>query len=68
MPSPLIPPTDYRRFLAEWDGVSLAPIKTFAKEIGIAPGIVVGRLQHEEGLPKTHGNKLKIFYRWSQAS
>jgi addiction module HigA family antidote len=62
----LIPPADYRRFLATWDGISLAPIKTFAEENGIAPGIVVGRLQHEERLPPSHGNKLKVFYRWSR--
>jgi hypothetical protein len=27
--------------------------------LGIAPGIVVGRLQHEWILPYEHGNKLK---------
>ena len=64
----LISPTDYRRFLAEWDGVSLAPIEVFAKEIGIAPGIFAGRLQHEDRLPKSHGNKLKVFYRWTKVS
>ena len=60
----LIPPADYRRFLADWDDVSHDPIKKFAREIGIAPGIVVGRLQHEERMPRSHGNKLKVFYRW----
>ena len=61
----LIPPTEYRRFLASWDGRSLAPIEVFAKEIQIAPGIVVGRLQHDNHLPNSHGNKLKVFFRWS---
>ena len=64
----LIPPAVYRRFLSTWDGRSLVPIRRFADEIDIAPGIVVGRLQHEERLPRSHGNKLKVFYRWSQAS
>lgn len=35
-------------------------IKAFAKEIGIAPGIVVGRLQKEKILPWSHLNKLKV--------
>lgn len=34
-------------------------------KIRIAPGIVVGRLQHEKRLPDSHGNELKVFYRWS---
>ncbi|WP_406447582.1 hypothetical protein OHB14_61770 [Streptomyces sp. NBC_01613] len=34
-------------------------IKTFAHEAGIAPGIIVGRLQHDGALPWTHGNNLK---------
>jgi hypothetical protein len=61
----LIPPADYRRFIESWDGQSLAPIRTFAKKIKIAPGIVVGRLQHDKRLPNSHGNGLKVFYRWS---
>ncbi len=61
----LIPPADYRRFSASWDGRSLAPIEAFAEKIKIAPGIVVGRLQYDKRLPNSHGNKLKIFLRWS---
>jgi HTH-type transcriptional regulator / antitoxin HigA len=61
----LIPPADYRRFIASWDGRSLAPIKVFADKINIAPGIVVGRLQHDKHLPNSHGNRLKVFFRWS---
>jgi len=64
----LIPPVAYRRFLSTWDGRSLEPIRRFAEEINVAPGIIVGRLQFEERLPRSHGNKLKVFYRWSQAS
>ena len=63
----LIPPVAYRRFLSTWDGRSLEPIRRFAQGIDIAPGIVVGRLQFENRLPKSHGNKLKVFYRWSQS-
>lgn len=61
----LIPPADYRRFSASWDGRSLAPIEALAKKIKIAPGIVVGRLQYDKRLPNSHGNKLKVFFRWS---
>ena len=58
----LIPPAHYRRFLASWDGRSLAPIVAFADKIKIAPGIVVGRLQHDQHLPNSHGNRLKVFF------
>lgn len=61
----LIAPADYRRFLNSWDGRSLVPIETFAQEIDIASGIVVGRLQFEKKLPNSHGNKLKVYYTWS---
>lgn len=61
----LIPPTEYCRFVSSWDGRSLAPIETFAGRIKIAPGIVVGRLQHDKRLPNSHGNGLKVLYRWS---
>lgn len=60
----LIPPVALSLFLAKWNR-SLAEIESFAVHIGIAPGIVVGRLQHDGMLQKTHGNKLKVFYRWS---
>jgi hypothetical protein len=43
----------------------LAPIETFAQKIKIAAGIVVGRLQHDKLLPNSHGNSLKVFFRWS---
>jgi HTH-type transcriptional regulator/antitoxin HigA len=61
----LIPPASSRQFLLTWSGRSLEPIKVFAENIEIAPGIVVGRLQYDKHLPNSHGNKLKVFYRWS---
>jgi len=61
----LIPPTDLRRFLKN-GRPSLTRIETFANSIGIAPGIVVGRLQHDGILPPNTGNKLKVFYHWAQ--
>lgn len=60
----LIPPGEFKRFI-EKSQASLAAIQCFAKDIGIASGIVVGRLQHEGVLPRNTGNKLKVFYRWA---
>ena len=40
-------------------------VRAFAKRIGIAPGIVVGRMQKDRLLPWTHLNGLKIRYRWA---
>lgn len=40
-------------------------IQTFAKAIGVAPGIVVGRLQHEKIIRYDQFNGLKIRYQWA---
>jgi len=37
----------------------------FANRIGVAPGIVVDRMQKESYLPWTHLNGLKVRYRWT---
>jgi addiction module HigA family antidote len=39
-------------------------LKAAATALGIAPGIVVGRMQHEGWLPRTHLNGLKVSYHW----
>lgn len=44
--------------------ISLDTIQEFARDIGIAPGIVVGRLHYEGLLPYSHGNKLRKTLRW----
>jgi HTH-type transcriptional regulator / antitoxin HigA len=54
----LIPPAEYERFYANGD-FSVAAIRRFAVRIGIAPGIVAGRLQHERKVPFSRGNQLK---------
>jgi HTH-type transcriptional regulator/antitoxin HigA len=41
---------------------SKAAIRNFAASAGVAPGIVVGRLQHEHLLPPSHCNDLKRRY------
>jgi Zn-dependent peptidase ImmA (M78 family) len=41
-------------------------IRQFARSVGIAPGIVVGRLQHEKRLQPSKLNHLKVRYQWSE--
>jgi addiction module HigA family antidote len=59
----LIPPADWRR-IAGRGRYSQGEILAFAAEIGIAPGIVVGRLQHEGDLPPNYCNDLKRRLEW----
>ncbi|RJX77851.1 ImmA/IrrE family metallo-endopeptidase [Pseudomonas sp. LS-2] len=40
-------------------------ILKFSKAVGIAPGIVVGQMQHEGIVKSGHMNKLKVRYSWS---
>ena len=54
----LIPSRDYERFCANGD-FSIAAIRRFAGRIGIAPGIAVGRLQHDRKVPFSLANQLK---------
>ncbi len=54
----LIPQREYRMF-KRLGARSCAAISRFAHQLGIAPGIVVGRLQHDGFLPHTHCNELK---------
>jgi len=42
-----------------------AAIRRFAASIGVSPGIVVGRLQHDHYLEPKHCNDLKKKYEWS---
>ncbi len=61
----LIPPADYARFIEAAD-LSVAAVKQFARNIGIAPGIVVGRLQHDELLAPSKLSGLKRPMGWLQ--
>ena len=54
----LLPRRDWRRFVAKGD-LNAGDVEQFAKEQGIAPGIVVGRLQHEGLIPWNRLNHLK---------
>jgi hypothetical protein len=46
--------------------LSKSGIKKFAQELQIAPGIVVGQLQHKRLLPRSHCNELKQRFQWKQ--
>jgi HTH-type transcriptional regulator / antitoxin HigA len=41
-----------------------ASIVAFAQEIGVSPGIVVGRLHHDKLLDPSHCRDLKVKYEW----
>ena len=60
----LLPRKSFRQFV-EQSVFSKSAIRQFADEVGIAPGIVVGQLQHRELLPRSYCNDLKVRYRWS---
>jgi hypothetical protein len=56
----LIPPAALRDFLClHCKTPTSDEIHDFAESIGIGPGIVVGRLQHDKVLKRFQGNKLK---------
>ncbi|MDY6786804.1 MAG: HigA family addiction module antitoxin [candidate division WOR-3 bacterium] len=58
----LIPNTEYRKFINAED-FSKQNVLDFAEKIDIAPGIIVGRLQHDGQISyRTELNKLKIKY------
>lgn len=60
----LIPKSRYEPF-AVGSVLSELRVRQFAKEVGVAPGIVVGRLQHDGKLPRTHLNGLKQRCEWT---
>ncbi|MDO8949523.1 MAG: helix-turn-helix domain-containing protein [Actinomycetota bacterium] len=60
----LIPPDDYAAFRAAGRPTK-ATVQAFAESIGIAPGIVVGRLQRDGVIPHKQMNDLKVTLRWA---
>lgn len=62
--SELLPRKYFNAFLVRGD-YSKKTIKSFAKAIGIAPGIVVGQLQHRGLLNVRFCNDLKQRYEWA---
>jgi len=58
----LIPPAKAKKLAGMR---SEAAVRQFAAQAGVAPGIVVGRMQREGWLPWTHLNGLKTRYTWA---
>lgn len=64
----LIPPAEMTRFkgtLTPGLYPSKQAVMQFAQELGIAPSIVVGRLQHDKVVPHTHNYDLKTTLEWA---
>ena len=61
----LIPPREYKKFYPRGNYFSKAEIREFANRVGIAPGIVVGRLQHDGRIPMKNCNDLKRKLVWA---
>lgn len=59
----LIPPAQAVRLAGPWP--DKATVVRWAQEWGIAPGIIVGRMQHQNLLPQSHLNGLKVRYTWA---
>jgi HTH-type transcriptional regulator / antitoxin HigA len=62
----LISPKALQAFRVLPDSRTKVGIKRFAAELGIAPGIVVGRLQKEGHLPQSYCNDLKQRIAWDE--
>jgi len=61
----LIPPEELAKLpLDNSDELTNELIQDFAESIGIHPGIVIGRLQHDKILEQWKGNKLKQKLEW----
>ncbi len=61
----LIPPELFDTFIGSVAHYTKASILEFARQVGVAPGIVVGRLQHDKLLPHAHCNELKSRFTWA---
>ncbi len=59
----LVPPSDYAVFV-ESSNLGLDAVREFAKQINVAPGLVVGRLQHDGHLAPNKLNSLKQPIKW----
>ena len=60
----LIPEKALRSLILSKKHLSHSDIIEFANKQGIAPGIVVGRLQHDKLVPPQNFNRLKQRYEW----
>lgn len=63
----LIPTSRLNEWLKRNDKLNAALIFDFAKELKIAAGILVGRLQHMKHIKYSEFNKLKLRYGWCES-
>ena len=64
----LIPAKAYDAFLQQ-EQFGAAAIRSFAREMGVHPGIVIGRLQHDNRLPvATALNRMRERYIWKKSA
>lgn len=61
----LIPSKDYKAFLSSRRKFERIDILSFADQIAVHPGIVVGRLQHDKIIPYSHFNDMKMRLEWA---
>jgi HTH-type transcriptional regulator/antitoxin HigA len=61
----LIAPADWADFNPF--AITEAVINKFASDVGIAPGIVLGRLQNDKRVPWSRLNHLKVRYTWKDS-
>ena len=59
----LVPRAEWNKFVRA-ARFSARSVQQFARRQGVAPGIVVGRLQHEEAIPWSNLNSLKVGLEW----
>ena len=64
----LIPQAAYEAFLRRCPNLSAAEIKAFAAQQSVAPGIVVGRLQHDNKVTHADLNHLRERYTWAEGA
>jgi len=64
----LIPLQELTSFIRTTPRITTQSILAFANRMGIAPSIVVGRLQHDGIVPYTHFNRLRITLDWDPPS
>lgn len=60
----LIPPKEYLSFIREHNPVNWGDIEEFAKKIGVAPFIVLGRLQKDQVLDWSEYTGHVVKYKW----
>lgn len=63
----LIPNSQFEEWVMNRINISAQDIRAFANRLGIAPGIVVGRLQFTKKIPYASAlNALKVRYKWEE--